>query len=242
LGNHGKIILRQGLVDLYHPGELQELGMALFLDRPLGIFKSPGEPDQTLLFSYEAFSRSIAEGRLRLLAEDSALITIPGEFDELRNQLRNLAIEGIPLEPMGEASRPGAVSIADALKVADDFVFLRTTKKSLSDFLGLYQFEPLAHRIPMDYLTTSQPLLILRSMTKTGDSEGILVIHDARKRKRLELRVDPSRGYESRAGVEYPAAGLRVLNAWNEDGSPEELDLMEEARMICIGSSLAKSF
>jgi hypothetical protein len=94
----------------------------------------------------------------------------------------------------------------------------------------------------MDYLTTSQPLLILRRMTKTSDSEGILVIYDARKRKRLELRVDPSQGYESRAGVEYPAAGLRVLHAWKEDGPPEELDLMEEARMICIGSSHAKSF
>ncbi len=241
LGNHGKVILKQCLVDLHHPAELQELGMALFLDRPLGVFKTPGEPDQTLLFSYEAFSRTIAEGRLGLLAEDWALITNPEEFDELRNQLRNLAIGGIPLEPMGGASRPGAVSISDALKVADDFVFLRTTKKSVSDFLGLYQFETLAPRIALDYLTPNQPLLILRSMAKSSDSEGILVIYDAQKRKRLELRVDPSRGYETRAGVGYPAAGLRVLNAWKEDGTPEKLDWSEMETVVRIGSPPAKS-
>src|SRR5205823_5868741 len=48
-------LLRQSVADLQHPKELQELGLALFLERPLGESKAPGEPDQTVLLSYEAF-------------------------------------------------------------------------------------------------------------------------------------------------------------------------------------------
>jgi hypothetical protein len=232
LKEHDKEILRQSIADLRHPEELQEMGMALFLDRPLGVFKNPGEPDQTLLFSYEAFSRSVAERRLRLLAEDLELITNSRELAELRDLLEKLAIEGIPLEPSGGAPRPGAVSVADALKVADDFVFLRTTKKSLRDFLGLYRFEALAQKIALEYLTPNRPVLIRRSLAKSDD--GALVIYDARKRERLELQIDPSRGYESRAGVEFLTAGLRVLRAWKEDGSPEQLNFGEKEQTIGV--------
>ena len=42
--------------DLVDPGEQRELGMALFIERPLGCFKETGEPDATPLLSYEAFS------------------------------------------------------------------------------------------------------------------------------------------------------------------------------------------
>ena len=38
--------------------------MAVFLDRPLGVVKQPGEVDRTPLLSYDAFSRSIAARRL----------------------------------------------------------------------------------------------------------------------------------------------------------------------------------
>ena len=47
--------------------ELRELGMALYLDRPLGIYKEPAEVDRTPLLSYVAFSLKIAESRLRRL-------------------------------------------------------------------------------------------------------------------------------------------------------------------------------
>src|SRR5207244_4963663 len=66
--------LRQSMVDLQHPAELRELGMALFLDRPLGLFKAPTEPDQTLLFSYEAYSATVAEQRLQYLAQPLGLL------------------------------------------------------------------------------------------------------------------------------------------------------------------------
>ncbi|MFL5243965.1 MAG: hypothetical protein ACJ8FY_17830, partial [Gemmataceae bacterium] len=44
-------IQRQSLADLEDPLELRELGMALFLDRPLGSRKNPAEPDHTVLMS-----------------------------------------------------------------------------------------------------------------------------------------------------------------------------------------------
>ena len=39
---------------------------------------------------------------------------------------------------------------------------------------------------------------------------GVILIYDGQLRKRLELEVDASRGYTSRAGIESPAAGLRL--------------------------------
>ena len=47
--------------------ELRELGMALYLDRPLGVFKEPAEVDRSPLLSYVAFSLKIAESRLQRL-------------------------------------------------------------------------------------------------------------------------------------------------------------------------------
>jgi hypothetical protein len=42
---------------------------------------------------------------------------------------------------------------------------------------------------------------------------GKLLIYDNSLSGRLEMQIDPSQGYQSRAGIEYPAAGLRVLTA-----------------------------
>ena len=57
-------ILQQSIEHLRHPAEVRELGTALFIDRPLGASKLPGEPDQTPLLAYEAFSAAIARRRL----------------------------------------------------------------------------------------------------------------------------------------------------------------------------------
>ncbi len=62
---------RQSLEDLDDPQELVELGTALFLDRPLGMFKDAGCADRTPLVSYEAFSRLIASGACDGLANAS---------------------------------------------------------------------------------------------------------------------------------------------------------------------------
>src|SRR5262249_42187553 len=56
--------LVQSIDDLHHCAELRELGTAIFLDRPLGGCKNLTEPDGTILFSYVAFSHSVAYARL----------------------------------------------------------------------------------------------------------------------------------------------------------------------------------
>ena len=73
LGPQALAVLRQSFNDLEHADEWRELGLAVFLDRPLGIGKAANEPDGTLLLSAEAFSASIARERLHALARDLGL-------------------------------------------------------------------------------------------------------------------------------------------------------------------------
>jgi hypothetical protein len=202
LGPHGEEILRQSLLDLEDPEELLELGLALFLDRPLGAAKAPGEPDQTVLLSHLAFSRSIALRRLKWLGKTAS--TAP-------------AVAGIPLSALGGRARPGAVSVMDARQVTDDFVFLRTTASTARDFFTQYDWRPLFARFRLEDLADGQPVLIL---PLAGER---LVVHDAAGRPRLELLPDTSQGYEERAGNECLKAGLQVLRVWEETDRPGEL-------------------
>jgi hypothetical protein len=212
VGRPGEI-MRQAIMDLWHPAELRELGMALYLDRPLGVFKYPGEPDQTPLLSYEAFSRSIALARLHDLRTVLGLIPNAADFAALEQQLRDLVVIGRGVELERGPSRPGSVSLADAARAAPDFIFLRTTRKSVRDFVSLIDWSGLAERTPLDYLMGTQPVLIMR-----GPVTGSLQVFDAGLRLRLELRINTRRGYDMRGGSEYPAAGMEAVRAWAESG------------------------
>src|SRR5262249_20558071 len=153
VGDQGRKALCQSIADLQYAEELQELGTALFLDRPLGVFKPPGEPDQTLLLSYEAFSRSIANRRLQLLAEQ---LEEAGRGTDLTGHQRTLRdalpIEGLPLRATGRSQSPGTVSLDDALRVADDFLLVRMTRQTARDFLAQFDFTRLAKRFGLSYL------------------------------------------------------------------------------------------
>jgi hypothetical protein len=73
-------------------------------------------------------------------------------------------------------------------------------------------------------------VLIARSATSDG-----LMIYDARRRPRLELEIAVESGFESRAGQEYPAAGLRVLRVWEAGTDSDALqahDLREQAFVL----------
>ncbi len=212
LGVQARAILRQSLGDLHHAAELRELGLAIFLDRPLGVFHRPGEPDQTPLLSYEAFSRSVARRRLLELA-DWGLIA-PAELTAYQERLRALRVDGVPPPLATSRPRPGSVSLADAYKAADDFVVLRTTASSLRDFLGLFDFTELARRFPLDFLTHGRPALVLRAGPEPGH-EGGLVVFDEKLRRRVELRVEGRAGYANRAGIEFPVGGMRVVRVWD---------------------------
>jgi hypothetical protein len=216
LGPHGEQVLRQSIHDLHHPQELLELGLALFLDRPLGAGKEPGELDQTVLLSHLAFSRSVAQRRLKYLIERLGLLPDVAERDALRQALAGYSVMGVPLSEVGGRPRPGAVSACDARQVADDFVFLRTTTPSALDLFRQYDFAPLFSRFRLSDIAKGPTLILPRADCR-------LVIHDDAMRPRLELVPDTSQGYDSRAGTEYPRAGMRVLSLWEEaeDGLSE---------------------
>ncbi len=59
LGDAGRTAFRDAVSDLQSASELRELGMAVFLDRPLGIFHETGAVDRPLL-AYEALEVSTA--------------------------------------------------------------------------------------------------------------------------------------------------------------------------------------
>jgi hypothetical protein len=201
-------LIRACLTDLDLAEELRELGTASFLDRPLGSAKAAGEPDQTLLFSHILFSRSVAEHRLKVLARRAEWFPHPGAMDRWRDRLRTLVVDGLPLVCAGPPPRPGVVSLHDALRVADDWLILRTTRQTLRGFQEQYDTQPLADRLGGGVSTVSDWRLLIPGGT---DAAPMLCVYDQQLRLRLRLAADMSRGYASRGGAEFPAAGLRVV-------------------------------
>ena len=210
---HVADLLTESVRDLAHPSELRELGTALFLDRPLGTAKAPPEPDHTPLFATVAFSRSITGQRLDALAHEPGLTVEPAVLTDCRRRLDVGEVQGLPLGAVPGDSRPGKVALADARRAAADFVLLWTTSGSVAELLALFDFDPLRDRLNLDYLVSERHVLLLG----TADGPGIL-LHDAQRRPRLELTASLEEGYVTRAGQEYPAAGLRVVRAWDEGG------------------------
>ena len=199
-------LLRRSFLDLDHAEEWREMGLAVFLDRPLGVGKTATEPDGTLLLSAEAFSVSIARERLHALAADLDV----GEDDETFQRLLSAPqIHGLPLDAIGDAVRPGTVSLVDARSAAADFVFLRSTPSSVRAILGSFDFAALSAQFRIDDLLNGDDVLIARSPTSAG-----LILYDGHLRPRVELEVVADNGFENRAGQEYPLGGLRVVRVW----------------------------
>jgi hypothetical protein len=216
-GERSREVLCQCLYDLRYPEELRELGMAVFLDRPFGRFKASAEPDRTLLLSYETFSRSVAERRLQCLAKEPMLNVSEETLAEYRHRLlANLAMPGIAITPAPREQKPAAVALHDAARVAENFVVLCTTRHTVHAFLEEFDITTLAGQCSVDYLDVHKRVLIVTAASTRSGPEGILDVYDERLQRRLELRVDPSRGYRTRAGQECPVAGLQVLRAWEE--------------------------
>jgi hypothetical protein len=204
--------LAQSLADLQHPEELRELGMALFLDRPLGVTKTPLEQDQTLLFSYEAFSRSVAASRLEEFTGKLHLLDA-ASHQRLRSALRDLSVPGIAVASLRAPARPALVSLLDARKVADDFVLLRNTRRTTDAFLEHYDLRATAQRHGLDFLATGRRFLILQGFGGAS-APNDLTLFDDLLRPRVQLTIDARSGYLHRAGVEHPAGGLHVVRVW----------------------------
>jgi hypothetical protein len=208
LGEHAGRVLRQSVADLAHPEERRELGLAVFIDRPLGVFKAPAEPDLTPLLAYEAFSRSVALRRLRQLAADPASALGPSDAERLQQIITAEECHGLPVRDIPEDPRR-VVALADARKVAADFVLLRTLPGGVAAFLHQ---TGLTASHALEFLTAGQPVLLVRAPPRGGEWETVLAVYDGLYRKRAELEMRRADGYRRRGVVEVPAAGLRVVD------------------------------
>jgi hypothetical protein len=146
VGPHGLRYLQQCGSDLQLAAELRELGMAMFIERPLGAAKFPGEPDLSPLLAHEAYSRSLAERGLMELAREPLLGLSPDNVARCREMLSQpwptggILASTLPTEP------PRVVALADAAKVASDFVILRTLPRSVQEFCAWPQVAALLHK------------------------------------------------------------------------------------------------
>jgi hypothetical protein len=191
-----RAILAESLTDLEYLDERQELGSAVFLDRPFGAAKAPVEPDGTLLLASLAYSRSIAERRLRALARDL-------DLPRPRSVIDRLDLPGLPLSAIGPGVHQGTVSLTDAARAGPDFVFRFTLPGSVAALRAMLATAPLTGREFFDRL--SGRVLLARSPHGPG-----LVVYDEGWQPRLELEPCLEQGYASQRGLEYPRAGFRL--------------------------------
>ena len=157
------LALQQAIDDLGHDLELRELGMATFLDRPLGILKEPGEVDRTPLVADEAFSRDAARRRLEQVESVGWLSSSAADASENTGIIARC---GVPTASLALAERPAVVSLADANKAGRDFVALRSTRRSLDDLLSGYDLRPLAHvsKQVAEWLSTDERVLLVQHL------------------------------------------------------------------------------
>ncbi len=203
------------LTDLDRPEELQELGMALFLDRPLGFFKERGEADRTPLLSYEAFSLQIVAQRLDDLRRYGFLDASRREQlgEHLEPKSRALRFTGIPAADYSGVSRPGVVALEDALRAGQDFLFLRTTASSLRELLSHYDLEPLRLRDQRvhDWLSARRNVLLIRAAAAVPVLVAFDVASELLAKAEFALAsTERSVEYVEWLGTERLREGLRV--------------------------------
>jgi hypothetical protein len=194
-----KSVLEQSVADLVEMDERQEVGAAVFLDRPFGGGKAPVEPDSTLLLASQAYSATIAEQRLRLLGGDLGLT----ESDGLA-VVKELTLSGVPLSAIGPAVRQGTLSLADAARTSADFVFRHTLPGSVSALREMLAMASSPR--PLSEGRNPGRLLLARALSGSG-----LLVYDECHRPRLEVQPCLHQGYASHRGLEYPRAGFRLL-------------------------------
>jgi hypothetical protein len=212
--------LRLSVQDLAEEAELRELGLGLFLDRPLGVWKAPGEVDRTPLFAYEAFSSRLARQRLDSLRELGWLT--PVRHGELAARAAALGQAGIEVRDLPGRPRPGVVALEDALQASPDFVVLAATRGTQA--LARRLLPGLDSAAGLPYRGRGRPVLPIRSpasrLRAAGDA--FLTVYDDRHQPALEYGLGQEAGgpvrYREQAGSEELAGGLRLLRWWDDQG------------------------
>lgn len=196
-------VLEQSILDLSHSSEVRELGVGLFLDRPLGYAKAVGEPDLTLMFSHECHSFDLASRRLALLAKVASPPCGPAQT------------EGISWQCHEPRRRAGVVSLQDMQISRFAFRPSRTTQSSLREFQAQYQLASPTH-VNLWRRIYEQ----IRLLVPSSQSAEVLVGYDMAWQCRLKLQLDTSEGYAARRGTEFLRRGLTIIEAKDEMGHP----------------------
>ncbi len=132
---------------------------------------------------------------------------------------------------------PGrVVALEDAQKSAADFLFLRTTRRSLNEFLEQYDFGPLKARFPdlHRWLFSSPAVLFIRQVPAgaMNPHEPLLTAFDKQMRARIEIGVGQENlspvHYVHHAGVEYVKDGLRLLSVGDGRHAATRQDLRDQ--------------
>jgi hypothetical protein len=201
LGHAGLELLRRAVDLLADDRWFRALGTGLFIDRPFGHGKASLEPDQTLLLCHEAFSLTLANAqviRWRQLLEELGQQLSQEELRLLRpRRPEEMPVRGLPIAGIAAAERP-VPSLADAARVAADFIVLRTLPGSLRAFRVCFE-EALKGSI--DAADLAKTVLVAR--VKKGQG-SILALFDSDFRPQLEFEVDAAAGLVHRAGIERP--------------------------------------
>src|SRR5262249_49867892 len=116
------------------------------------------------------------------------------------------------------------------LRVAPDFVLVRTTRRALDDFLGQYDISELRAHFARGWFRPEERLLIAGSGSVSGTKPGTLLVFDSELQARLELQIEPGAGYINGPAAEFPRKGLQVTRIWaeSEDGKLEEREVRQE--------------
>jgi hypothetical protein len=227
-----KPILQQCLQDLADAADCVDLGKAIFIDRPLGFGKTPLEPDQTPLIAHEAYSHAIASQRIDALADlaTETGVSIPDAWRNWRNSFvqDSSLVVGLPIQQCASLGRPVA-ALADAQRVSEDFVVVRTLRGSVQRLRALFDWESLNRRFRLEILWQSPRIQCLR--VQSGNQGTVMAICDgcswlypqAELARRVLFESDPSGGFRSRSGVELPRAGLRIWMVRDDDGQTHDL-------------------
>jgi hypothetical protein len=173
IGNTARQILQQSIQDLFESEELRELGVAIFIDRSI---------DETILLSHEAFSRAIAARRLTELDRLAKDRGCDFPLEALQKELSNLVVSGLPIQEIHCPTKP-IVSLADARRVSEDFVVMRTLPRSLL---------PLANRLDI-----KKTKLLLR-LADREKPDGVLAIFDEGMNKQVLLGARSASGESPR--------------------------------------------
>jgi hypothetical protein len=159
--------LADAVADLQNPKLYREFGMALFLDRPLGIGKNAGELDRTPLVASTAHSCQIGRSRIeQLRSRGLAPAEIGGATDPGDGRHSAGDFDGIPAVRYPATPRPGVISQSDALKAADDVRWLYTVRSSRR--ILLEQLLPDATDIAV-----AEPGLLLRTADLAAARRGL---------------------------------------------------------------------